>query len=63
MLQGFIISGWERCPFATMASLVCHASSSQFQVLPAQCCWWAELCALQRAAPAGQAHGALVDGT
>lgn len=33
MLQGFIISGWERCPFATMASLVFHASSSQFQAL------------------------------
>lgn len=31
MLQGFIISAWERCPFATMASLVFHASSSQFQ--------------------------------
>lgn len=31
MLQGFIISGWERCPFATMAPLVFHASSSQFE--------------------------------
>lgn len=33
MLQGFIISGWERCPFATMASSVFHASCSRFQAL------------------------------
>lgn len=62
MLQGFIISGWERCPFATMASLVFHASSSQFQALQASAAG-GQSCVLCRAAPAGQAHGALMDGT
>lgn len=62
MLQGFIISGWERCPFATMAALVFHASSSPFQALQPSAAV-GQSCALLGAAPAGQAHIAAVDGT
>lgn len=60
VLQRSTVSAWERCPFATMASLVLHASPSQFQALqhtgyggPAQ------LGCLLGAASAGQAHRAL----
>lgn len=60
MLQGFIISAWERCPFATMASLVFHASSSQFQALQSSAAG-GQSCALLRAVLAGQAHP--VDGS
>lgn len=60
MLQGFIISGWERCPFATMASLVFHASFSQFQALRHTAYrGQVQLCSLQKAAFAGQAYCAL----
>lgn len=60
MLQGFIISGWERCPFATMVSLVLHASSYQFQALQ-HTVYHGQvlLCALQKAASAGQAYSTL----
>lgn len=60
MLQGFIISGWERCPFATMVSLVLHASSYQFQALQ-HTAYHGQvlLCALQKAASAGQAYSTL----
>lgn len=56
VLQGVIIPGWERCPFATMASLVFHASFAQFHTAyraPVP------LCSLQKAAFAGQARCAL----
>lgn len=57
MLQSVIISGWERCPFATMASLVFHASSSQFQVFPHSAYHGqVQLCSLQQAAFAGWAY-------
>lgn len=60
MLQGFIISSWEKCPFATMASLVFHASSSQFQALQHTACRGQVLQrAQQKAASAGQVYSTL----
>lgn len=63
MLAGFYYFWLGKVPichngFFSFSRLLFPVSS-----LAAQCCWWAELCALLRAAPTGQAHGALVEGS